>query len=382
MCPARAEPDLWVGVAGDVEQPRITELPLVTVGGVGPHGDLVTGLHLGAAQFEVLGQIAAHEDDRGSPPDDLLDGGGGHAVEVRPPLLPLLRIAGERHHAVADRIARRLVAGGRQQDEERANLRRRQVLAVDLGLNQVCGEVLTGPRPPFLGQVHAVLREFDDCLDHHVEITGRLVVSGSQNHRRPVEDLLFVLLRDAHHVADDLQRQRTGYLVDEVGVRVAMVGGHVRHEPARAVVHTVLDASHDLGREGTVDHLAQPKVTRVVKADHRAHELRDLSGHVVERRARRDRAEDLGVTAGMVDVVERRERPMPGTPSEAGELGDLEEGDRRFAPQRRERAVTPVVVPFPELDCSEVDVGEWDIGRRGAVLATRDTGRVHCHRHN
>jgi hypothetical protein len=150
----------------------------------------------------------------------------------------------------------------------------------------------------------------------------------------------------------------------------------------RAVVHTVLDASHDLGREGTVDDLAQPKVTRVVKADHRAHELRDLGGHVVERRARWDRAEDLGATAGTVDVVERRERPMPGTHSEAGELGDLEEGDRRFAPKRRERAVTPVVVPFSELECSEADVGEWHFGRWGAVLATRDTGRVDCHRHN
>ena len=59
---------------------------------------------------------------------------------------------------------------------------------------------------------------------------------------------------------------------------------------------------------------------------------------------------------------------MPGTPGEAGELGDLEERYRRFAPQRRERAVTPVVVPFPELECSEVDVGEWDIGRWGPFL--------------
>ena len=33
----------------------------------------------------------------------------------------------------------------------------------------------------------------------------------------------------------------------------------------------------------------------------------------------------VGVTAGMVDVVERRQRPMPGARGEAGELGDLEE---------------------------------------------------------
>lgn len=58
----------------------------------------------------------------GGPPHDLLDRGGRQAVEVRPPPVPLLGIAGQCQHAVSDRVARRLVAGHHQQDEERRDL--------------------------------------------------------------------------------------------------------------------------------------------------------------------------------------------------------------------------------------------------------------------
>ncbi len=51
-----------------------------------------------------------------------------------------------------------------------------------------------------------------------------------------------VVLGDAHHVADDLQRQRTGQLGDQLARAVRMVGDHRRHQPAGAVAHRVLDA--------------------------------------------------------------------------------------------------------------------------------------------
>ena len=162
-----------------------------------------------------------------------------------------------------------------------------------------------------LGEPHAVLRQFGDRADYLVESTGHhLVVADTQNHRRPVEDLRLVLVGDAQHVADDLQRQQARDLGDEVGLCVAMVGDHFCHDPVCPVPHTVLDTGHHLRREGSVDDLAQPKVTRVVEADHRAHELRDLGGHVGQCRAGRDGAEDLGVTTGMVDVIELRQCPM------------------------------------------------------------------------
>ena len=116
------------------------------------------------------------------------------------------------------------------------------------------------------------------------------------------------------------------------------------------VSHAVLDAGHHLRRERSVDDCAEPQVTRVVQADHRACELRDLRRHLVEGRACRNRAEDLGVATGMVDVVEPGERPVAGARGETRELRYFEEGDRRLASQRRERSVAQVVVALPELE--------------------------------
>ena len=72
---------------------------------------------------------------------------------------------------------------------------------------------------------------------------------------------------------------------------------------------------------------------------------------------------------------------MAGARGKTRNLGDLEEGDRRLTPQRREGAVTQVVVQLPEVERPEVDIGQWYIGRRNAVLATRDTP-MHCCRHS
>ncbi len=116
------------------------------------------------------------------------------------------------------------------------------------------------------------------------------------------------------------------------------------------------------GRERTVDYCAEPQVTRVVKADHRACELRDLRRHLVERRACRKRAEDLGMATGMVDVVESGERPVAGARRETREIRNFEEGDRRLASQRRERSIAQVVIALPELERPEVDIAKRYVG--------------------
>ena len=229
--PPAAVPDVRVGISGDVEQPRIAELRFVAVGRVVPHRDLVAGLHLDAAQFDVLGEIAAHEDHRRAQRTISSTAVAATPSKSAHHLSPLLGIAAERHHAVADRVAGGLVAGGRQQDEERGDLRGRQPLAVDLGLHQVRGQILPGSRPPSSANCTPYAASSVTALTPR-RITGRLVVSGSQDHRRPVEDLLLVLLRDAHHVADDLQRQRTGDLATKSAAR-RDGGPPWRHESAR-----------------------------------------------------------------------------------------------------------------------------------------------------
>ncbi len=172
------------------------------------------------------------------PSDDLLDGGGGHTVEIGPPLVPFLGIAGERHHAVTDGVARCLVARGRQQNEERGDLSRRQALTVDLGLHQAGGEVVAGMSPAVPRRdAWRTRRVRRPAAIDVVGFAGHFVVADTQHHRRPVEDLCLVFFRDAHHVADDLQRQQAGSLGDEVGLAVGMVGDHVRRRscaPGRA----------------------------------------------------------------------------------------------------------------------------------------------------
>jgi hypothetical protein len=107
-----------------------------------------------------------------------------------------------------------------------------------------------------------------------------------------------------------------------------MVGDHVSHKPPRTVTHAVLDSANHLGCERAVDDLAQPKVTGIVQADHRTGKFCDLGGHVIERGARRDRTEDLGVAARVMNVVVGRQGPVPGARGETRELGNLKEGDR------------------------------------------------------
>src|SRR3978361_1670927 len=114
-------------------------------------------------------------------------------------------------------------------------------------------------------------------------------------------------------------------------------------------------------------------MTRVVQRDHRTEELGDLDGHGGEGCGGGTRAEDLGVAACVMDIVVRRQCPVTGTSGKACHFHDIEEGNRRLASQRRERPVTSVVVPFPELERPEIDLPEWDIGRRHAVASTRDT---------
>ena len=76
----------------------------------------------------------------------------GVRLEVAVPELALVGVLGERLHAVADGVAGGLVAGDDEQDEERAELLRREPLAVDLGGHQHRGEVVARVGPAVLAE--------------------------------------------------------------------------------------------------------------------------------------------------------------------------------------------------------------------------------------
>jgi hypothetical protein len=160
-----------------------------------------------------------------------------------------------------------------------------------------------------------------------------------------------------------------------------MLGEHVGDQSTRSLADTLFDPGHHLRGECPVDDGSQPLVPRIIEGDHRADELGDLWGDVAQRHTGRSRAEDFRVPAGVVHIVISGQRPVPGTRLETGDHRGLEELDRRFPSKRRERPVAEVFVHRPEVERTEVDVGERDYGGRSTVVAARHPRlRRCCHR--
>ena len=65
-------------------------------------------------------------------------------------------------------------------------------------------------------------------LEELVEVGGDVGIAEAQNDVGPVEDPLMVVFGDAHHVADDLQRQGAGQVSDDLALAVGMVLHHRR----------------------------------------------------------------------------------------------------------------------------------------------------------
>ena len=122
---------------------------------------------------------------------------GGDAVEVGGPERALVGVLGEREHAVADRVARRLVAGDDEQDEERAELARRElvpaVLVVDLGLHERGRDVVARVVEPVLAR--ASRPYWNSSMPARHQLFDRLHVLGvadAEDDVRELEDPLGV----------------------------------------------------------------------------------------------------------------------------------------------------------------------------------------------
>ena len=130
----------------------------------------------------------------------------------------LLGVLHERPHAPRGRVARGLVAGDREQQHEHVELELAELLAVDLGVDELGDDVVTRIGAPLLGQVVGVrvergrrrVRAFGTALE--------LGVVGADHRVRPLEDEVAVLLRDAHDLGDRLQRQLRREVDDEVAL--------------------------------------------------------------------------------------------------------------------------------------------------------------------
>ena len=177
--------------------------------------------------------------------------------------------AGQRQHPVADRVAGGLVSGDGQQDEERRHLGGRELLTVDLGLNQAGGQILVRIGAPVLGQCVRVGADFHCDRAELVEVGGQVGIAEAEDDVGPVEDLVVVFGRDAHHVADHLQGQRAGEFGDQLAVAVRVPFDHLRDQPTGAIADRGFDPRNHLRGEGAADDRSQPLMPRVVHRDHR-----------------------------------------------------------------------------------------------------------------
>ena len=212
---------------------------------------------------------------------------------------------------MADRVARRLVAGDDEQQEERTELARRElvlaVLVFDLGLHERGRDVVARVVEPVLAR--ASRPYWNSSMPAPMSSSSVCTYSGSPTPRidvRELEDALGVGARDAEHVADDLQRERGRDLAHEVALAAA---ARPRSTISRACSRTISSIFATWrGREAAVHDQPQLRVLRRVHVDHRAEPLRDLGRDVADVDARRG-VERLGIAAHLHHVGVARERP-------------------------------------------------------------------------
>ena len=216
----------------------------------------------------------------------------------------------EREHAARDRVARRLVAGHEQQEEEGVEVDLGELLALDLGLEEHAHHVVARAPAVFGGElvrVHVDLRR--GGLAGFVRPVAVLRVVEADHRVAPIEDLVPILGRHAHHLDDHLERQLGG----DVGHEVALAARrNLVDDPVRDLAHAVLEPVGYLGREAEVHEAAVLRVAGRVHVDHQGLVRRELLlGPVPEDRTPPRGREGLRVERHVPDVAVTRQGPEP-----------------------------------------------------------------------
>ncbi len=271
---------------------------------------------------------------------------------------------------MADRVAGGLVAGDRKQDEERPELLWCELVAVDLGVHQGRRDVIGRMGAPVLSEGLGVGEDLEGDLHESLVGATELGVARAEDGVGPVEDPLVVLRGDAHHRADDLEGERSGELLDEVGRTRWVALDHPIEDLGGLGAHRRLEFGDVTGGEALRDDRSEPEVLRIVHVDHRPVELVELLWEVDDVRALA-RAEELGVATGLPDVVVSGDRVVAGSGREGGSLeeslGVL--GKARCRAELGEARLALVARGCPELHRRDVRQAHgWVEGDLGHAL--------------
>ena len=270
-------PEVLAVAAGQVQGVRVVETLRIPVGGGEYDEDGVAGRDVLAAEGERSGgeapgghlhrPVVAQEFlDSGLQQAALSRGEGG----LQPLALPGVGEQGVR--AVADEIDGGLEAREEEDEGHRGCLVLGEVLSVVGGADQAGDEVLAGAG---LGRQRRTLAvdevgEVAAHLLHRPRDAAPRAALVTDHHARPVPEVVLVLPGDAEQVADGMDGQREGVLVDQVG------GAGLREavdEAVRQLLHPGSELGHPAGREGLADQSAQPGVVRRVDVQQMGHQL-------------------------------------------------------------------------------------------------------------
>ena len=354
-----AEAEVGVRGAGDVEPFGVGEDGFVAVRRVVEQHDLVARAVVVAVHGVVLGQGAPHEDDRRGVPHHLLDRSLEPGLQVGQEQGALLGEVGQQHERVRERGTGGFVARHDQKDKERGELGVAQLLAVDVRGHQCGDQVVAWGFGPDGSQAGDEVGEFlpgaQDLGHRDVEVLAEeLRIRAGQDDVGVGQDHVVPVVRDAHHVADDLQWQ---------------AGRHVRNEVAGPGGQQVIDdrggRAADVGlelgdhpRAERVGHdAAQPGVPGVVHVDHGPEVLIELGGQVGDVGRAFPGAEHVGVPAGLGHVRVPDQGVVSRTLLAERDLGLSVELRVRLGPEQREGRCPVGGRPAPERRIRQVYPG-------------------------
>ena len=355
---AATETEVRVGRAGDVELSGAVEHRLVAVGRAVEQRHLLAGLDLRAGQFGVDGRMPGEVQHRSGPPDELLCGRPDPRVEIVHQPSALAWIVGERLERVGGGLLGGVVACGGEQHHERADLDVGELVAVDLGVDDVGHQVVVGLATPQLSQLDTGTGQ-DADLGQRVRRAlleaGVVVIGGAEQAFGRVRHRFLVGGSDADHVRDGPHRELRRAFGDEVDLlAVAQPLDQPVHDVGGVGLNLGLDATNLFRGERRAD---QPPIQCVLRRIHGQEETRGLLNfgrEGVDAHAQR-RTEDVRVLTDVLDVGVAGDRPISGL-----RMGE----DRRHrrmprqpvgGPQLRERTVAGGEVGRPEVRGGDVE---------------------------
>ena len=203
---------------------------------------------------------------------------------------------------MADGGPRRVVARDREQDEERGDLVAGQRVLIVLGVNERGDEVVGRLGAPQICELVDECRELDARPEHgghRIPAPEHIGVAGSEDDVGRVEHGVEFAAGDAHHVADDQERERLRERFDEIDLAAFT---HLVDDLGADRLDRVEHALELFGGERASDDSPLPRVAWVVHADERSEELHRVGGQVGDRHGTPARAEVLRPAADLDHV--------------------------------------------------------------------------------